>query len=452
MGPSRAVKRVRAEDIIENFWDGEDDNGHYLTVKLKSGRPLRSRGWPWVQQCIRGVLGQGPQGKVAKANFLKNGDLLLKTKNEKQTAQLLKVTLFGDEPCEVEKDSKLNMSKGTIYAPDLIGLSEDEIVGWLAEFGVVAARRFTKWVNGIKENTPLILLTFGMPSCPMKLTFDYVSYQVRKHVPNPLTCFKCGRFGHAEAQCTKDAVCLTCGENRHDGTCQPKCVNCKQTGHSCRSRECPVWIKEKEICELKVEKDLSYAQARNLYDKTHQTPLTRTYASVVHAQAENNSSDVTLCDRVEKLEAKLDKMLSLLDKLIVMQMLPNKDAPSPPVLQSQEEDGDLIETDVPPSCPSSSSAGVADTAPPTALSSPTVSNQASAQPGLHSQDQMTACSVDRGRSKKPIKPKAKGLSATDTDISSSPHLGSRRTCSDQKLPEQTRRMPSLTRRAWVMET
>ena len=64
--------------LIENFWEGEDDNGHYLTVKLKSGRPLRSRGWPWVQQCIRGVLGQGPQGKVAKANFLKNGELLLK--------------------------------------------------------------------------------------------------------------------------------------------------------------------------------------------------------------------------------------------------------------------------------------------------------------------------------------------------------------------------------------
>ena len=75
--------------------------------------------------------------------------------------------------------------------------AEDEIVGWLDEFGVMAAKRFTKMkmMNGVKENARLILLTFSTPSCPMKLTFDYVSYQVRKHVPNPLTCFKCRRFG-----------------------------------------------------------------------------------------------------------------------------------------------------------------------------------------------------------------------------------------------------------------
>ena len=452
MGPGRAVKRVRAEDLIENFWEGEEENGHYLTIKLKSGKPMRSRGWPWVQQCIRGVLGQGAQGKVAKANFLKNGDLLLKTKNEKQTAQLLKVTLFGEEPCEVEKDRKLNMSKGTIYAPDLIELSEDEVVGWLAEFGVVAAKRFTKWMNGVKENTPLILLTFSTPTCPMTLTFDYVSYQVRKHVPNPLTCFKCGRFGHAEAQCTKDAVCLTCGEDRHDGACQPKCVNCKQPGHSCRSRECPVWIKEKEICVLKVEKDLSYAQARNLYDQTHQPQMTRTYASVVHTPAETPNRDVTLCDRVEKLEAKLDKMLSLLDKLLTMQMLTNKDANSPSILQSQDEADDLVEAEATPPCPSTSSVGVADTDPPTVPSLPRVPSQASARPGQLGQGQTSACSVDRARLKKPLKPKGTGLSTTDSDISSSPQVGSRLNRSDQQLPEQSRRMPSLTRQAYVMET
>ena len=452
MGPGRAVKRVRAEDIIENFWEGEEENGHYLTIKLKSGKPMRSKGWPWVQHCIRGVLGQGAQGKVAKANFLKNGDLLLKTKNEKQTAQLLKVTLFGEEQCEVEKDRKLNMSKGTIYAPDLIELSEDEIVGWLTEFGVVAAKRFTKWINGVQENTPLLLLTFSTPSCPTKLNFDYVSYQVRKHVPNPLTCFKCGRFGHAEAQCTKDAVCLTCGDDRHDGDCQPKCVNCNQPGHSCRSRECPVWIKEKEICVLKVEKDLSYAQARNMYEQTHQTQMARTYASVVHTPADNHGSDVTLCDRVEKLEAKLDKMLSLLDKLLTMQVLNNKDSTSPSTLHSQDDDDDLVEAEVSPSCPSTSSAGVVDTESSTVPSLPMVPSQVGARSGQLNQGQSNMGSVDRARLKKPLKPKGKGLSTPDSDISPSPQVGSRLNRSDPQFTEQARRMPSLTKQAYVMET
>ena len=44
---------------------------------------------------------------------------------------------MGGEDCIVEKDGKLNVSKGTIYAPDMMDLSESEVVGWLDEFGVV---------------------------------------------------------------------------------------------------------------------------------------------------------------------------------------------------------------------------------------------------------------------------------------------------------------------------
>ena len=143
----RANKRVRAEDGIENFWENENDNGIFLIIKLKTGKPMKGRGWPWVQQCIRGILGQGESGKVAKVSFLSKGDLLVKTKNEKQTEKLIRASFFGEEPCEVVKDERLNSSKGRIYAPDLMELSEGEVVGWLGEFGVVAAKRVTKWVE-----------------------------------------------------------------------------------------------------------------------------------------------------------------------------------------------------------------------------------------------------------------------------------------------------------------
>ena len=56
---------------MENFWDDGEDNGTYLTVKLMSGKSLKEKGWPWVQQCIRGIL--GGHDTVAKASFLTDG-------------------------------------------------------------------------------------------------------------------------------------------------------------------------------------------------------------------------------------------------------------------------------------------------------------------------------------------------------------------------------------------
>ena len=108
MGPSRAIKRTRPEDRIENFWDGDqNDTGTYLTIKLKSGKTLKGRGWPFVQQCVSGVPGGE---KVQKASFQNDGSLLVKTNNEKQTEKFLKATLFGAEECEILRDGRLNTS------------------------------------------------------------------------------------------------------------------------------------------------------------------------------------------------------------------------------------------------------------------------------------------------------------------------------------------------------
>lgn len=108
------MKRVRAEEV--SFWAvGDEDTGEYLRVQLLSGKAIKDRGWPWVQACIRGIL--GGQEKVDKANFLSDGNLLLKTKTQQQTDRLLKASMFGEEKCTICKDGKLNQSKGIIHAP-----------------------------------------------------------------------------------------------------------------------------------------------------------------------------------------------------------------------------------------------------------------------------------------------------------------------------------------------
>ena len=75
MGPGRALKRTRAEDQ-QSFWGDSEDDGVYLTITLTSGNQLKGRGWPYIQQCVRAILGE--REKLAKASFQNDGSLLVK--------------------------------------------------------------------------------------------------------------------------------------------------------------------------------------------------------------------------------------------------------------------------------------------------------------------------------------------------------------------------------------
>lgn len=313
MEQSRPGKRVRSDgrNGLDTFFGQSDEGseGTYLKIKLLSGKPLKKRGWPWIQVCMRGILGD--RDKVEKASLLSDGSLLLKTKNKKQTEKLLKATIFGDTECEVERDERLNSSKGTIHAYDLEDLTESEVVGWLSEFGVVGARRFTRKVGGKVENTPTILLTFDRSTCPTKLELDYVTYHVHQYFPNPMLCFRCGLLGHIEVFCKNRQVCLRCGGDKHEGGCEPKCINCQETGHACLARVCEKWKKEKEILKIKTEQEISYVQAKRLYEKQHAPPVLRAYSAAVRVP----SASVELKEKVEKLEQTMEQVLSLLQQM-----------------------------------------------------------------------------------------------------------------------------------------
>lgn len=106
-------------------------------------------------------------------------------------------------------------------------------------------------------------------------------------------------------------------------TTSVKCVNCQKTGHSCLSHECEVWIREKDICRIKVEQELSYAQARKQYEASHEPPKLKAYATVTRSPSaaskreEELKSEVgTLKTQVGTLEKKLCEVLTLLEKVV----------------------------------------------------------------------------------------------------------------------------------------
>ena len=120
--------------------------------------------------------------------------------------------------------------------------------------------------------TNTLLLTFNSATIPPNLKIFYRIIPVELYIPNPLRCFNCQRFGHHESNCSEDpgSVCERCGKGNHDhhtSQCKNpiKCVNCGKD-HTPKSNLCEIWEKEKEIIKIKVTKNITFPEARKLFE------------------------------------------------------------------------------------------------------------------------------------------------------------------------------------------
>ena len=259
--------------------------------------------------------------------MLRNQTLLVETTRKSQTENLLRTKTFFNLPVEVSEHKTLNSSEGIIRDKALKGESDDNIREYLQ--GVTAAKRFKVRKGHDFVDTNTILLTFNSVVPPKTLKIFYRIIPVEMYVPNPLRCFNCQRFGHHENNCPVDigSVCERCGkggDDHHTNQCTnpAKCVNCGKD-HLSRSSECEVWKKEKEIMKLKVTKNLTYPEARKLYDQ--QQP-NFTFAKVVQSlsakpetktastQYNFEDSKITESSKVIVAKKKRNQVLNLLHR------------------------------------------------------------------------------------------------------------------------------------------
>ena len=245
----------------------------------------------WPQKQVSAIC--GPNNTV-EIEAPANGTLVLKTTSRKDTKALLRTTIFCEKQVKVSLHHSRNSCKGTIYAPELRHMSEEEILADLRGDGVTHIRRLTTFRDGQRRDTPLLVLTFDSTSLPEKLVIGWLRKDVRVFVPNPLRCYKCQRFGHGSSTCRQTARCAKCGDAPHEGTdCTTamSCLSCGSSDHSVSSNQCPTWKTEKRICELKATSGITYPEARRKVNAENSTPTPGTsYAKAARPTTVSSST------------------------------------------------------------------------------------------------------------------------------------------------------------------
>ncbi|GFY33286.1 uncharacterized protein TNCV_1241361 [Trichonephila clavipes] len=208
-----------------------------------------------IQKALTGI-----GGDPKSVRKLRSGDLLTETASAVQSKSFLMAKTFLDSTLTVTPHKSLNSTRGVISESDLLCVLETEILEGLSDHGVTQVRRITIKKDSTHLPTKHIILTFNSPKFPATIKAGYLNSKIRPYIPNPLRCFQCQRFGHSQTSCRgqlKCSRCMSAGHSSTDCTLEPKCINCLQS-HASDSKLCPKWKLEKQIQEIKTNKNIPY--------------------------------------------------------------------------------------------------------------------------------------------------------------------------------------------------
>ena len=249
-----------------------------MSLNVNKSKTLSSKTWPRflvigsslkklspfaIQKGLEGLAGEPKRVKK-----LRSGSLLIECATERHSKNLLKSKLLCNISINVTPHTTLNSLKGVVRSKDLEGVSEEEICENLSSEGVFSVKRIKVRRNNQLVTTYTLILTFNTPTLPDSVNAGYLRIPVVPCIPNPLRCLKCQTFGHGQNTCRGRLICARCGQFDHESkTYQNEiaCTNCDGK-HFAYSRECSGWKMEKTVQQVKVEKNLSFIEARKIVE------------------------------------------------------------------------------------------------------------------------------------------------------------------------------------------
>ncbi|KAL9694928.1 hypothetical protein quinque_014213 [Culex quinquefasciatus] len=206
----------------------------------------------------------------------------------------------------------LNQVRCVVSCSQAIGMTEEELVNELKDQRVTAVRKFTRLVNGARQETASMVLTIQGTVKPEFVFFGFQRCESRLYIPAPMMCYSCYEYGHSKAKCGNQPVCRHCStthelQTNEEGkqVCdrQAFCKNCKG-GHSPSAKTCPRFIEESEIAKIRTEQQISFNEARQ---KVAAKSASSTFANTVN----QNFTPIEPRTRVQDTEG-MNRLLNLI--------------------------------------------------------------------------------------------------------------------------------------------
>jgi len=255
---------VRKRQATESIHVSEDESfPHFLVVEATDSTPIK-----YSIFTIQKIL-QCAVGNVKSAKKLRSGAVLVEVNSKPMAKRAMSMTTWVDTAIKVSPHRSLNSSRGVIRCRDFRDCDDHEVMDALRSQGVIDVKHIQAKKDNVLQPTNTFILTFSSPSPPKLIKAAYMRISVELFVPNPLRCYQCQKFGHGKNSCQRPALCAQCGGRDHqesDCHADPHCVNCGGN-HTCYSKDCPEWARQKEITKIKFERNVSFGEAKQIVDR-----------------------------------------------------------------------------------------------------------------------------------------------------------------------------------------
>ena len=320
------------------------ENVRFLNVKSVDDSVRLASLNPFI---IQKVIDGQVTGRVEFVKKLASGDLLIKVVDGSQVRDLRKLRMIHNINVVVSVPVNLNTCKGVITCRDLRDMTEADIVECMKDQDVCAAKTITRLdENKQRVRTNSVILSFAKAKVPEKINVGYERISVRPYVPLPMRCFKCQKFGHGSMRCKSiKTICGRCTGEHDSKDCKltPKCMNCSGDHPSYDRNNCESYKLETEIITYKVNKDVSFPEARkHIMDTRGNTPVANvTYsARVVNKPTTCNVSCQT------NLSVPFDQTVSFLVQTSNISTNTSDESPTPSSQSSTSEPSNSLPSSV----------------------------------------------------------------------------------------------------------
>ncbi len=179
-------------------------------------------------------------------------------------------------------DRSLTSCRGVIRCQELVDIDESENQSELASQCVSHVKHIC--LNKGQKKTNTYILTFSLTKIPATIKIGYINAKVSLCIPNPLRSFRCQRFGHGQSSYIRTPRCVNCtGYHVSKHHTEPsRCANCPGGAfHKASDRNCPMYLKEKEILRIEYTETISFPEARARVDHTQPQSTSASYSQIL---------------------------------------------------------------------------------------------------------------------------------------------------------------------------